>query len=450
MNRIIRVIFLFFLYSTYTHAEFKACSEGTWITTSPLLSDLSNSSNNQFQYRSGFTDKDGNLLVHFNSTNSLDAGDGPDSLSKISASGQILWKKSPYISSPGKLIDYAPGNVSYLVGQTSLNQFALMQFDKNSGQTNWGKRFAAIGLKSSKLIVESGVTDRKGDIYLVGKFYGSMNLGCGTKKSFVANSSMYNGYDAFAVKLSGEDGHCLWNTVYGTNGDELASSVFIDPNQNVIIGGIHTSMISFGGAIFPGYTKEKIDQNKFNAFVLTLRSSDGFHLSSVSLNLSDGPFAGIKWEKHLPFKISRVDRFGYIYAQIEHHTEDNGFLGSTFLMKLSSPLNRLWTMRLPHIRVKVDALSSDQNLIVSSWKTYESKSINIMSVSTDTGTITQSKDYDKMPMASQASIVLESTNGLGMYVFGNNPATIDLEKNNLELSCSKITRSQFISHFPIQ
>jgi hypothetical protein len=75
--------------------------------------------------------------------------------------------------------------------------------------------------------------------------------------------------DIFVAKYAGGDGHCLWAKVFGGTGADVAQAVAVDRNNNIVLVGYHAfygSGINFGVGPLPTYGNQdvfvaKLDSN---------------------------------------------------------------------------------------------------------------------------------------------------------------------------------------------
>jgi hypothetical protein len=105
----------------------------------------------------------------------------------------------------------------------------------SSGNHLWSKRFG-----DATNQVGSGIaTDAAGDVYLSGYFLGTMNFGG-------ANLSTLGGADTYLAKLDPSGNH-LWSMRGGGLSNQSAVNVAVDPFGNVSIIGVLTGSGSFGG-----------------------------------------------------------------------------------------------------------------------------------------------------------------------------------------------------------
>jgi hypothetical protein len=116
---------------------------------------------------------------------------------------------------------------------------------------------------------EATAFDAAGNTYVAGHFTGTVNFG-GT----VLTSAGWA--DGFVVKLSAA-GALVWAVRYGGAGTDSVSDLAVDPSGNPVIGGVHSSAITFG----PGMT---FTPDGFDSFVVRLSSASGAALWGVPLS----------------------------------------------------------------------------------------------------------------------------------------------------------------------
>lgn len=85
--------------------------------------------------------------------------------------------------------------------------------------------------------------DANGDVFVVGKFQGTVDFGGGNRMS--AGDS-----DIFVVKLNGETGAHIWSARYGGLGNDGSGSAIAvsGANEIVVAGTFSSASLTFGGA----------------------------------------------------------------------------------------------------------------------------------------------------------------------------------------------------------
>src|SRR5207247_5066877 len=100
----------------------------------------------------------------------------------------------------------------------------------------WGKSFGGVSLDAGQAVV----TDGSGNIYLAGYFMSSIDFGNGTGSLTSAGD-----YDMFIAKFSSA-GVPLWTKRYGGTGKEFVTSIALDANGNIFVGGYFTGTTDLG------------------------------------------------------------------------------------------------------------------------------------------------------------------------------------------------------------
>jgi len=181
---------------------------------------------------------------------------------KHDPSGNVIWAKSAggssYDISTSVAVDHS-GNV-YVVGyfqsptitfgastlinpnpaNASDNYLFLLKYDHNGNEV-WAKY--AGGNKSA--IAKSVVVDNAGNIYVAG-FYQSTSITFGTTTLTSVPSFDPNAADVFLTKYD-SSGNVVWAKTIGSDGDDRASSVFVDGSGNIFLSGFfYSAKIGFG------------------------------------------------------------------------------------------------------------------------------------------------------------------------------------------------------------
>jgi hypothetical protein len=100
----------------------------------------------------------------------------------------------------------------------------------------WIKRFGGSANDSSTAVT----VDSSGNILMAGYFQGSVDFGGG----FLTSSG---GYDLVLAKYSSTGVH-LWSKRFGGTGNELPTSIVLDPSGNILLAGSFYGSANFGGA----------------------------------------------------------------------------------------------------------------------------------------------------------------------------------------------------------
>lgn len=113
---------------------------------------------------------------------------------------------------------------------------------RSNGDLVWAQRLGGIYSE----VVAALAIDAAGNIVLAGSFTKSTNLGGSTLTAFDSS-------DAFVAKYAA-DGKHLWSMAFGGSSYDSASSVAVDSNGNIVVGGSFTSGIDFGGGVLTSAT----------------------------------------------------------------------------------------------------------------------------------------------------------------------------------------------------
>ncbi len=105
-----------------------------------------------------------------------------------------------------------------------------------TGQHIWSKRFGSTGDD-----VGYGLAvDSAGDVFLSGKFQGSVSFG-GTALTSAG------GDDIFLVKLAGATGNHSWSKSFGSTSGDASLGLAVDTSRSVVMTGYFTGSVNFGG-----------------------------------------------------------------------------------------------------------------------------------------------------------------------------------------------------------
>ena len=106
----------------------------------------------------------------------------------------------------------------------------------SAGSTSWAKRWGG----TDQDLPTSIAIDRNGDLLVCGEFWGTTDVGGGSKTSV-------GGSDMFVAKYSSVDGTCKWSRVMGGVNDDNVNGITTDPNTgNVLVTGGYAGSIDFG------------------------------------------------------------------------------------------------------------------------------------------------------------------------------------------------------------
>lgn len=112
------------------------------------------------------------------------------------------------------------------------------------GNPLWGKRFGdERGQQAGGVAV-----DGTGDVLLTGSFAGTIDVG-----GALLTSS--GGKDVFLAKLD-SSGNRLWSKRFGDTNDQEATGIAVDGNGDVLLIGLFSGLLDFGGCPLPGAGRE--------------------------------------------------------------------------------------------------------------------------------------------------------------------------------------------------
>lgn len=102
----------------------------------------------------------------------------------------------------------------------------VARLSQEDGHALWARAFGGQG----RMACRSAAADASGDLYVTGRFDGTVDLGSGP---FVSAGSS----DVFLLKLSGKDGTPLWARHFGGGGDDVGRDVAVGPTGTVYVTG---------------------------------------------------------------------------------------------------------------------------------------------------------------------------------------------------------------------
>jgi fibronectin type 3 domain-containing protein len=174
-------------------------------------------------------------------------------LVKYTAAGQHVWSKrfggsgndtgmAISTDSTGNVIVVGSFEGSAAFGGSSFSSSGLRDIFvakySPTGTHLWSKKFGGSGDD-----VDYGVAvNSTGDVFLSGKFQGTVNFG-GT------NLTSAGADDIFLAKLSGATGAHVWSKRMGAASGDASIGVDVDGSGNVVMTGYFTGSVNFGGAL---------------------------------------------------------------------------------------------------------------------------------------------------------------------------------------------------------
>jgi chitodextrinase len=233
-------------------------------------------------------DASGNILVVGNFRGATDFGGGAMTsaggldmfIAKYSATGQLQWAKqfgSIYDDSANSVAVDGSGNV-FVTGYFSDNvdfgggtiyaaygglDAFVVKFSPTGGHL-WSKNFVTFAADYGNSVAVDG----NGDVVVGGYFLGTQ-IDCGGGWLY-----SHGGSDAFVVKYSSAGAH-VWSKCFGGSTVDQVNSVAVDSTGNVLVLGVFTGSVDFGGGALT-------DSGGYDAFLAKL-SPTGSHLWSKAI-----------------------------------------------------------------------------------------------------------------------------------------------------------------------
>ncbi len=143
------------------------------------------------------------------------------------------------------------------------NQFGSYLVKKNAsdGTTLWTKALSNGNWNSNSFTRFTVITDKRGDVYVGGEFYGVLNSG-------IASNGLSDGA---CLKFS-PNGQLLWATRLGSNGEDQITSISITENLEIYIAGNFENTVDFD----PGTATFNLTSANTNGFIQQLDSNGNF------------------------------------------------------------------------------------------------------------------------------------------------------------------------------
>jgi hypothetical protein len=202
---------------------------------------------------------------------------GDEDCDGIACSDPVLAElsdNSTYVDVTGIAVD-TQGNIFFAgvfngtatFGATTLvtagsGDYYLAKFDK-TGTVQWAKRFGDAVHNGTQPRI---ATDSMGNVVMAGGLKGSADFGAGSVQSKGAE-------DVFVVKFD-PMGNYKWGQYFGDASAQVARTVVVDSQGDVIVGGGLTGTVNFGAMTF------SCVGNQYDAFLVKLASANGAHLWS--------------------------------------------------------------------------------------------------------------------------------------------------------------------------
>jgi hypothetical protein len=138
----------------------------------------------------------------------------------------------------------------------------VVKLNGANGSHIWSKNFGSTGFDTGQGIA----VDASGDVFITGFFVGTLSFGNG-------DLTTAGGDDIFVAKLSGLNGSHIWSNNYGSTGQDQGTRLAVDSSGNVVVTGVFSSTVNFGGGGLTSAGDLDIFAAKFNG-------SDGAHIWS--------------------------------------------------------------------------------------------------------------------------------------------------------------------------
>src|ERR1043166_7251809 len=137
----------------------------------------------------------------------------------------------------------------------------------------WSKRVGDTGTDRGQSVAFDGT----GNALLTGFFQGTVNLGG-------SDLTSAGDFDIFIAKFASDGSH-LWSKRFGSTGTDRGASIAVDASGNVLVAGVFSGTVNFGGS-------DLISAGDLDLFIAKF-ASDGTHLWSKRYG-STGADAGAR------------------------------------------------------------------------------------------------------------------------------------------------------------
>lgn len=216
------------------------------------------------------TDGAGNAYVagYFSGTVDFDAGSGATvrsavglydiSVASYAADGSFRWVFT--IGGSGADVPYAiklaPDGALYVTGYITPGALCSGHVLPNAGASDMLlMRISAAGTCDWAIAIGSTgtdeghdlVIDRNGDVLVTGLFSGTVDFNPDSGAALLVSRG---GTDAFVARY-GADGSFKAVVQFGGGGDDAGNAIALDPNDDVIVGGVFNGTATFGSALAP-------------------------------------------------------------------------------------------------------------------------------------------------------------------------------------------------------
>ena len=161
-------------------------------------------------------------------------------------------------------VDFDPGSGTESLTSTGADDTFVVKLD-SAGELVWAK---SLGGSSHDQAVDVA-SDDSGNVYVLGRFYGTADFDPGLD---VSNLTSNGAFDAFIVKLN-SNGEFLWARSYGNSYDDQPHAVAVDSSGKVYITGWFQQTVDFD----PGVETESFaSAGSTDAYLLKLNSNGDF------------------------------------------------------------------------------------------------------------------------------------------------------------------------------
>jgi hypothetical protein len=203
-------------------------------------------------------DVNGNIYATGTFNTSIDFGGPPITtgtafLVKLTSSGAHLWSKG-FSNATARTLAVMPASGDVFVGGNFINTIDLgggplsgggafvARFDTN-GNHAWSKKFGSFNPSLAEAAFDALELNSDGELITVGNFMPTIDFG-------VDDLASQGSLDMFVTAFT-PDGNAFWTRSFGSSGTDYALGLSVDAEDELILVGIATGAIDFGGGAHP-------------------------------------------------------------------------------------------------------------------------------------------------------------------------------------------------------
>ncbi len=249
----------------------------------------------------------------------------------IDAAGNIIWVGQYWVQ--------GFFGIDTLFAQSNSKAIFMVKYDA-SGNYLWSKSISGSALK----VINDVATDSNNNIYLTGYFEDSLLL-----EDTVLVAPLDQNF--FIIKFD-ESGNLVWGHNYGTFGNIRGSSIAIDSNGDILVGGHFQGKVDFGGFVLQS---NNID---FDLFVVKFDPSGIALWAREALGIYDNICSSIAIDSQSNVYVSG-SFVGEMSLGDNIQISTPGFKENLFLLKYDADGSPVWARALDNQQFNDISLSLD-------------------------------------------------------------------------------------------